>query len=483
MSEAETQSVQGRNPFFAGEADHICEEGMRATEMSERSAWFIQTRWISVILCSLAAIGATQLPLGRMAGCTIDFRYFLVVSTLLAGSNLIYRRLAKAMVADPSAKRPMCRFLAVQVVTDFINLSILTYGLGGVETPVLILFLPHIILVTLFFSRFYSFIMTWVGTLFATLPMLLEYQGIIPTLSIFDTARKVARISSNPVITAGYTLGIAAAYLVCWYLVSTITASLRLREQELEQAYARLQLLAQEKSQVTLRATHELKAPFAAIKSYVYTLRDGYCGALPEKAQAVVVRIGERCDLLMEKISDIIHLSNLRTATPASSPLAEVDLGAVVGKEVEETRLIGQVRSITVQLQAGEVNHPIMAAQEHLHTLVSNLLRNAVNYSKPGGVVEVALDLRERHIVLHIQDHGIGIPTEHLDKIFDEHFRSNNAVRHNPNSSGMGLALVKEIVRLHGGDIQVSSQLGEGSRFSVTFPRLQHQPKTGDEHG
>ena len=94
-----------------------------------------------------------------------------------------------------------------------------------------------------------------------------------------------------------------------------------------------------EKTQSTLLATHELKAPFAAIKSYIYTLRDGYCGELPEKAQAVVVRIGDRCDQISNRITDIIHLSNLRTLVVTDMRLVPVDLMAIVAEEAREGAL------------------------------------------------------------------------------------------------------------------------------------------------
>ncbi|MBF0461709.1 MAG: HAMP domain-containing histidine kinase [Magnetococcales bacterium] len=451
----------------------VYEEGLRTTEMSERSRWFTQTRWYATGLCFLGSLWAALPSLNRLHKCTIDYRYFLAVAILLAVSNLIYVRVERAVTVCQPSKEQMCRFLGIQMLTDFMALSLLTYGLGGVETPILILFLPHIILSALFFSRSDSFIITWFGIFFAALPMVLEYLRLVSTLSIFDEAHKVSVISSNGIITSGYILGIAAAFLVCWYLVSDIASVLLLRERQLGRAFNRLKLLDQEKSQITLRATHELKAPFAAIKSYVYTLRDGYCGVLPDKAQQVVVRIGERCDMLMEKISDIIHLSNLRTATQANVGLTETDLMVIIPKELEDARLIGKHRGIEVQFRSDKMACPILASRDHLSTMISNLLRNAVNYSKDGGVVEVSLEAAEGKVLLHVRDHGIGIPAEHQSKIFEEHFRSNNAVRFNPNSSGMGLALVREIVRLHNGDIRVSSQLGEGSCFTVTFAQLQ----------
>ncbi|NGZ06170.1 MAG: HAMP domain-containing histidine kinase [Magnetococcales bacterium] len=469
-------------PFLEWDTS-VCEKGLRTTEMSDRGWWFIRTRWNAAGLCFLGALWALLPPLQDTPRFVVDYRFFLVVGVLLALSNIMYARMAKNLITEQPSKRRLCRFLSFQVLTDYVNLSILTYGLGGVETPILILFLPHIILLTLFFSRSYSFVMTWVGIFFASLPILLEYMGWVPTISIFDNTMKVMGISSSLVVTASYILGISAAFLICWYLVGDITAILLMRERQLEEAFHRLQLLDQEKSQITLRATHELKAPFAAIKSYVYTLRDGYCGPLPDKAKQVVERIGERCDLLMEKIADIIHLSNLRTLSPSNVGLTETDLMSILVKEVEDARLIGQPKGIEVTFLSRKAPCYMMASREHLSTMISNLLRNAVNYSHPGGTVDVTLNRAADKVTLHIVDHGIGIPEDHLDKIFEEHFRSNNAVRFNPNSSGMGLALVREIIRLHGGEIHVTSQLGAGSRFSVTLTRLTYQPKSGDDHG
>lgn len=438
--------------------------------MSERSWWFIHTRWNATALCFLGALWALLPPFQDPPLYVVDFRFFLIVGILLTASNRMYTRMARQLEADPHAKTRLCRFLSLQVLTDYANLSLLTYGLGGIETPILILFLPHIILLTLFFSRSYSFIMTWVGILFASLPILLEYLGIIPVISIFDPARKMIDVTANLVITSSYILGIVAAFLICWYLVGGITAILLLRERQLEQALHQLQRLDQEKSQITLRATHELKAPFAAIKSYVYTLRDGYCGPLPDKARQVIDRIGERCDLLMEKITDIIHLSNLRTTTTANVPFSETDLLSILNKEIDDARLIGNPRGVRIMSSLEPTPCLIQASKEHLSTMFSNLLRNAIHYSHPEGEVTVVLERHPHQVVVQILDHGIGIPAEHLDKIFEEHFRSNNAVRFNPNSSGMGLALVREIVRLHGGEIRVKSELGVGSRFIVTLP-------------
>ncbi|MFN3076450.1 MAG: sensor histidine kinase [Alphaproteobacteria bacterium] len=445
---------------------------MRTAGVSERGWWFIRTRWHATALCFLGALWAWMPPLRETPVFSVNPGFFLAVGALLGSSNLFYAASTRRLTTGKQRYKDLCRLLRIQILSDYLALSLLTYGLGGAETPVLVLFLPHIILITLFFPRSDSFLMAWAGIVFASLPILLEYLELVPAISIFHGMHKACDVGTSPETTASYILGIAAAFLLCWYLVSEITETLLLRERQLEQACQRLQQLDLEKTQVTLRATHELKAPFAAIKSYVYTLRDGYAGPLPDKARQIVERIGERCDLLMEKITEIIHLSNLRTTVPNRTRLSDIDIVAAIRKEVEDASLIGRPRGIEISLQLDADVCVIPAIPESFACLLSNLLRNAVNYSHPRGRVEVTLENRSQDVVLRIQDQGIGIPEAHLSEIFEEHFRSSNAVRFNPNSSGMGLALVREIVRLHNGDIQVSSRLDAGSCFSVTLPKF-----------
>jgi two-component system, OmpR family, sensor kinase len=238
-----------------------------------------------------------------------------------------------------------------------------------------------------------------------------------------------------------------------------------------------------EKTQATLRATHELKAPFAAIKSYVYTLRDGYCGELPDKAKAVVGRIGDRCDHLTRKITDIIHLSNLQTLLVSDMDLKPVDLTALLKEEAEEGALLGKPRGITVHPPDETEPVYVHGSKVHLRTLVSNLIQNAVFYSRKGeGAVSLSVHHQPNRVSVIVSDNGIGIPSENLDKIFDEHFRSKNAVAHHADGTGLGLSLVKEIARLHGATVSVESTVGKGAAFTVSFDPLGTEPER-ENHG
>ena len=438
---------------------------LRSSELVDRIRWFITMRWLAVLACCLG----TAAILSDLAPVRLEPAYFVAATCFLAAANLLYTLGARRLSSRQTDRQGVQVFLVVQMLGDFSALSFLAYALGSIETPILTLFMAHIILATLFFSRRGSIAIVAAAWLFASLPLILEWAGLIPTISILDGYFKQTLYGSS-LITSGFIAGIGGAYFVCWYLVGVISSSLKIRERQLEEAFEMMVVMDREKTQATLRATHELKAPFAAIKSYVYTLRDGYCGELPDKARKVVSRIGERCDQLTEKITDIIHLSNLRSQVFAEKNMAPVDLVAVLAEESREADLIGEPRGIKVVNHAGGPEPvSVIGSKSSLHTLFSNLLQNAVVYSHEGGEVEVFVDRGPGRVEVRIRDNGIGIPEKNLEKIFEEHFRSNNAVAHRPGGTGLGLPIVKEIVRLHGATIQVESEEDKGTQFTVGF--------------
>lgn len=451
---------------------------LRSSELVDRVRWYISMRWLAVLACGVGT-AATFLDL---APVRLESIFFVVATSFLAATNLLYTFGARRLMKKPPQGQGVQVFLVLQMLGDFMALSLLAYALGSIETPILTLFMAHIILATLFFSRMGSLAIIAAAWLFASVPLILEWACVIPTVSILDGPFKQT-VAGSFFLTSAFIAGIGGAYFVCWYLVSVISTSLKVREKQLEAAYEMVIRMDREKTQATLRATHELKAPFAAIKSHVYTLRDGYCGELPEKARKVVSRIGARCDQLIEKITDIIHLSNLKSLVITGRNWVPVDLVPLLAEACSDAGLVGESRGIKVRYHTGGLEPvTVMGSKPDLQTLFSNLLQNAVTYSRDRGEVDVFMKHESRQVSVRIVDHGIGIPEQNLPKIFDEHFRSNNAVAHHPSGTGLGLPIVKEIARLHRATIRVESEVGRGSQFTVGFETT--VPKhEGGNHG
>jgi signal transduction histidine kinase len=291
----------------------------------------------------------------------------------------------------------------------------------------------------------------------------------------------VALLVDHPRVTVVYVAGIFSVFLICWYLIAQIANGLRLREQRLQDEHDRLVQIGDQKVRGTLRATHELKAPLAAIKSYVFVMRDGYAGELPAKALAIVERIGERCDLLMERISQIIGLANLKSLERAALDFAPTDVVRVLAQEVEEAAMRGRARGVTLAWSEGSApSATVLASEPELRAMLSNILANAVDYSHDGGAVTVSVEVAEAgEVEVCVTDRGIGIAPECIPRIYEDHFRTEAAAAHRPNGSGMGMAIVAEVVRLHDAQITVDSTVGKGTSIRVRFPR----PDQGEGDG
>lgn len=435
-------------------------------EVQERIGWQVGVRWVFV------TVGAVGTLLAALGNALADIRPELLggVTAALALTNVVYSSIAPWVQQGFFRHFSPRAFLLTQSTTDFAILGALSYVLGIIETPIAALFLAHISLLTLHCAIRQSLYMTLVAGVFASAPVVLVGIGVLPPQSILGSDLG-ARLTENGALISGYVIGIFLIFLTYWYLVAQLANGLRIRERRLQDDYDRLVQVGELKVRATLRATHELKAPLAAIKSYVYTMRDGYTGPLAPSTRLVVLRIGERCDLLMERISQIIHLANLKTLEQSELAFKRLDLIRIASDEIDDAAIRGRARHVTVALSPDSVvEAQIMASEAELRTMLSNILTNAVTYSHQRGEVTVSVTADDAGVHCAVHDRGIGIPPECLDRIFEDHFRTDHAVKHRPNGSGLGMAIVAEVVRLHEAQIVVTSQLGRSTTMTVTFP-------------
>lgn len=442
-----------------------CVQNIHVRQLIRRIHWLVRVRW-AVAATLLAATLLATLPLGH----TIDTRPLFAGVLFLLLANTVFRRRARRAEAECVGTHEMRRDGLAQIVVDYLVLAVVVYTLGSIETPAMFMVLPNIILAALFFTRTQSLFIALMGYAFISSPLLLEVAGVLPVVSIYPGGFKHA-VLANPAILFDFLVLLAACVLFCWYLVSTITGCLIRNELELEENYQTMLRLDEEKTRATLRGTHELKAPLAAIKGYCYTLRDGYAGPLPERAKAVVERMALRCDRLLAKITDIIRLSNLKTYVYTGEQYHPVDVRALLEHEVAEARTAGALRDVGVTLDAPADPLLLRGSEEHFATLIGNLLANAVNYSHEGGAVRVRLGAGARGgATLEVEDHGIGIPAEALPHIFDDHYRAANAAAHHDGGTGLGLPIVRATAKLLGARLDVHSEPEVGTVFTVEFP-------------
>jgi signal transduction histidine kinase len=217
------------------------------------------------------------------------------------------------------------------------------------------------------------------------------------------------------------------------------------------------------------KMSHELRAPLNAAKSLINILKAGYKGELPPQALETLDRISVRLDEMLAIVNSILTLSRVRDAR-LTQEREWVDFGRIVSEVVESLRANALAKNIDLQVDLLKGVPHIWGVPEALREMASNLIDNAIRYTPKGGRVEVLLYPHEGDIVFQVSDTGIGIPPEDLPHIFEEFYRSRNAKEFVHEGTGLGLAIVKSAVEAHNGEIEVFSELGKGTTFTVTLP-------------
>ncbi len=217
-------------------------------------------------------------------------------------------------------------------------------------------------------------------------------------------------------------------------------------------------------------ASHELRTPVAVIKGYAETLLDNGLQSDPERSRQFIGVIASHAERLTNLINDILTLSRLESKETALT-LAPVDTCAMLRKA---SLLMGEhahKQGITLTLALPDPPLTALADHGRLEQVLLNLLDNAIKYTPAGGAVALGGELRGDQVALTVTDTGIGIPPKDLPRIFERFYRVDGARSREAGGTGLGLAIVKHIVQLHGGQVQVQSEPGRGSCFTVLLKR------------
>ena len=228
------------------------------------------------------------------------------------------------------------------------------------------------------------------------------------------------------------------------------------------------------KTEFVSSVSHELRTPLTSIKGFIRTLLDDAEGYYDRDTQIEFYNIiDQECDRLVRLISDLLNVSRIEAGRALELNLRNVDVATLINRVATSQRSYTTRHEIVVEAPDGLV---ITADEDKVDQMLTNLLSNAIKYSPEGGTITVsAKDLGGR-VSVSVADQGIGIPPEHLDKIFARFHRVDSRDTRQAGGTGIGLYLVKHLVQAHGGEIEVTSKVGEGSTFSFTLPKTSPAP-------
>ncbi len=240
---------------------------------------------------------------------------------------------------------------------------------------------------------------------------------------------------------------------------------------ELARLKAEAERLNEFKSAFTMLVAHELRSPVGGAQSLLRTLARGMAGELNPRQKDILGRVEARLDELMELINDLLELAASKVVA-ASALLETVAVQPVVQQVIDRFSAQAESKRIAITIELPEQPLVIRATGDGLGKVLGNLLGNAIKYTPEGGQVRVVAALEADQVRIAVSDTGIGIPVEALPRLGEDFFRANNAKKSGITGTGLGLSIVKQLVDQFGGQIEVQSEVGQGSTFTLYFPAL-----------
>lgn len=461
-----------RAESFLDRAPELWRENIELVELNRRFLWFILLRF--GVIGALATLGLAKSFLFPALDIS-PFGLFLAAGILLPLNIFywFYYEWAITYHAFPENTKLVAQNVQVQIILDFFILGFLVYECGGIESPLIYFFLFHNTLSCLFFEKRVSLFHTLLSIAIVLAIVLLTSFGILPEKHFIDPAT-LGTPSIPRTFDHYYLAGVVSVYLFSWYLISTITENLRIQEQQLQEKIQEMTELSREKTRYLLVTTHELKAPFAAIQSYINVALDGYAGDIPEKLMEILKKIGARCDLLARRITDMIQLANITSLKEHRQNIvtARVNLSELLITAAGRFKNLGASKHVTIEIgELSSQKHFAEVDAQQIDILFNNIIANAISYAFPSTAIRVAITEGETSISVSVSNHGIGIKREHMEKVFLEHFRTERAVEMNPNSTGLGLTIARQIMDIHGGSIRIDSEVDRETTVFMVFPK------------
>ncbi len=218
------------------------------------------------------------------------------------------------------------------------------------------------------------------------------------------------------------------------------------------------------RSQFVANVSHELKTPLTSIKGFAETLRYVEDSANKEKFLNI---INDEAERLTRLINDILTLSHIENSRDVKKELIDIDkvvddVGHLVGNYAEK-------KNISLNIE-GDKCLKIYGDKDRFKQMVLNLVDNGIKYTEDNGEVSIKKESKDKNVVITIRDTGVGMPKDHIGRIFERFYRVDKARSRAEGGTGLGLAIVKHIVLSFNGRIDVESEVGKGSKFIVTIP-------------
>lgn len=342
------------------------------------------------------------------------------------------------------------------------TIALMTRYLGGYESP----YYAGLNLVMLAISMLFA----WDVRITAAICLMMYTLYIVPILLYDQIERTELFINNNAFLISTMFIGLTSAYFISRLRYQEFESRYKMEESRkaLEVSNQKLRELSYLKGQFFADISHELRTPLAVIRGEAEVTLRG-----KEKPVAEYKRVLHYVILLADQlnklVSDLLFLARSESGV-LHMEKREVSLQEIIREASREGEILAMRKGITLKLKASAEDELFLQGDpQRLKQLCLIVIDNAINYSKMGGDVELALGREEGRGKITISDHGVGIPKEAIPHVFERFYRVEKT-KSMANGTGLGLPIAKWIAEAHEGKITIDSEMGAGTRVTVHLP-------------
>lgn len=428
--------------------------------------WLVKFRWFFIVCLVAAAFCARNI-----FQIAIEEISFYVIAIALVFENLIslffLRRARNNDVKNIT--RLVTRVINFQISTDLLFLFIIIHYSGGIENPIYIFCVFHMVISSILITRIDSIMQTALALSLLWLLAYLEYAHIIPHYNMWLSGQLKRHLYDDlPYVVQSLTIFTLASFMLV-YMANHIVGLLRKQERAYRKANAMLEQHDKIKDEYILRVTHNIKGHLTIIQTNLALITEKMLGYVNPKQLEFIEGAFNRTIKLTSFVNELLKLTQTRLND-------EMDIETFSLKELalnvyESSKKTADLKNISLNCHIDDSIDIITSGQTPVEEVILNLVENAIKYTPENGKVEMFVRDKKENVIIEVTDSGIGIPAADLPKLFTEFFRASNAKKIIKDGNGLGLAMVKYIAQRYGGDVTVMSKEGIGSTFTVTLPK------------
>ncbi|MFC1527303.1 sensor histidine kinase [Candidatus Neomarinimicrobiota bacterium] len=423
--------------------------------LRRKNLWLVNVRWASSIAL---AIFISTLFIFKFE----EYPYFALIEIiliLLVFNSFLLFYLKKR---KPKYLKTEEYLVLAQIIIDYVLLTVLVHFTGGIDSPLHLIYLFHIIIASVIFEKKYqAFIIAAVAVLSLSILVFMEY---VHMLSHFSSGVKVYNM---------YDIILALSVFYVTIFTSTyMSVTLMKRHKKVKNLIfaqnEELEKADKEKMQFFQLVSHELKSPIIAVQSSINVVLDVMDTNLKPKARDMLERARKRTQQMIEILKDLVSLSYEETVEEHGHelvvPCEHIPEVIDYYRPLAEEKNIQLIETVCKQRKGFQLDKFIF------EKIITNLMSNAVRYTPKGGKVTIKTDYDDNYWYLLISDTGIGIPEDEQELIFQEFYRARNAKKFDVVGTGLGMSIVKKLVEQENGEVSLVSNVGHGSTVTVKFP-------------